>query len=430
MTIRRHALHKLAISTFLLTIPFHAAHAQDANAVAERFKKVLGDQNINLAWKGVSGDASSLVLEGVTFTPASQKEAVTLGNVTLDGVTEQDGGYRIETISTEPYSFTQEGAKIDISAATFTGVTLPPEGETDPVASMMMYDGMDLANVSVTMADKTVFAMDGLSFEVTPPADGKALEFTGSAEKFTADLSMAEDPQAKKVIEALGYQTISGNFEMAGSWQPTDGRMGLTQYDITVDDAGTFGFTFDLGGYTPAFLKSLQELQKKMAEQPAGADNSAQGLAMLGLMQQLTFHTANIRFDDDLAHRQGSGLCRQTAEHEAGRHRQPGQGDRAVPDGAAQQPGTVGRNHRGGHQVPRRSEEHRDRRRADSAGTVRADRGRRHGDSARPAQDARRLGYRKRRRRIGRLFESLTPRKSPAAKPGFFFSCESFARFA
>jgi hypothetical protein len=299
MTIRRHVLHKLAISTFLLTIPFHAAYAQDANAVAERFKKVLADQNINLAWKGVSGDASSLVLEGVTFTPASQAQAVALGNVTLDGVTEQDGGYRIETISTEPYSFTQEGAKIDISAATFSGVTLPPEGETDPVASMMMYDGMDLANVSVTMADKTVFAMDGLSFEVTPPADGKALEFTGSAEKFTADLSMAEDPQAKKVIEALGYQTISGNFEMAGSWQPTDGRMGLTQYDITVDDAGTFGFTFDLGGYTPAFLKSLQELQKKMAEQPAGADNSAQGLAMLGLMQQLTFHTANIRFDDD-----------------------------------------------------------------------------------------------------------------------------------
>jgi hypothetical protein len=299
MTLHRHVLNKLAISTFLLTIPFHAAYAQDANAVAERFKKVLGDQNINLAWTGVSGDASSLVLEGVTFTPGSQTESVALGKVMLDGVTEQDGGYKIETISTEPYSFTQEGAKIDISAATFTGVTLPPEGETDPVASMMMYDGMDLANVSVAMANKTVFAMDGLSFEVTPPADRKALEFTGSAEKFTADLSMAEDPQAKKVIEALGYQTISGNFEMAGSWQPTDGRMGLTQYDITVDDAGTFGFTFDLGGYTPAFLKSLQELQKKMAEQPAGADNSAQGLAMLGLMQQLTFHTANIRFDDD-----------------------------------------------------------------------------------------------------------------------------------
>jgi hypothetical protein len=299
MTFRRHVLHKLALSTFLLTIPLHAANAQDANAVAERFKKAMADQGMNFAWTGVSGDASSLVLEGVTFTPAGQTEAVTIGKVTLDGVTEQNGGYRIETISTEPYSMTQEGLTFDISAATFTSTTLPAPGANDPVAAMMMYEGLDIATISVKMADKPVFALDGLSFEITPPADGKALEFTGAAEKFTADLSLAEDPQAKAVIEALGYQTINGTFEMAGSWQPSDGRMGLTQYDITVEDAGTLGFTFDLGGYTPAFLKSLQELQKKMAEQPAGADNSAQGLAMLGLMQQLTFHTANIRFDDD-----------------------------------------------------------------------------------------------------------------------------------
>ena len=299
MTICRHVLHKLTVSTFLLAIPFHAAYAQDANAVAERFKQVLADQGMNFTWTGVSGDASSLALEGVSFAPAGQAEPVALGRITFDGITEQDGGYRIETITTEPYSTTEEGMTFDISAATFTGLTLPPEGETDPVAAMAMYEGMEIASISAKLADKTLFSLDSLSFDITPPADGAALEFTGSAEKFTADLSIAEDPQAKKVIEALGYQTISGNFEMAGSWQPTDGRMGLTQYDITVDNAGTLGFTFDLGGYTPAFLKSLQEMQKKMAEQPAGADNSAQGLAMLGLMQQLTFHAANIRFDDD-----------------------------------------------------------------------------------------------------------------------------------
>jgi hypothetical protein len=299
MTICRHVLHKLTVSTFLLAIPFHGAYAQDANAVAERFKKVLADQGMNFTWTGVSGDTSSLALEGVSFAPSGQAEPVALGRITFEGITEQDGGYRIETITTEPYSTTEEKMTFDISAATFTGLTLPPEGETDPVAAMAMYEGMEIASISARMADKTLFSLDSLSFDITPPADGAALEFTGSAEKFTADLSIAEDPQAKKVIEALGYQTISGNFEMAGSWQPTDGRMGLTQYDITVDNAGTLGFTFDLGGYTPAFLKSLQEMQKKMAEQPAGADNSAQGLAMLGLMQQLTFHAANIRFDDD-----------------------------------------------------------------------------------------------------------------------------------
>ncbi len=79
---------------------------------------------------------------------------------------------------------------------------------------------------------------------------------------------------------------------MAGSWQPTDGRMALSQYDISVENAGTIGMTFDFGGYTPDFIKSMQEMQKQMAAQPDGADSSAQGMAMLGLMQQLTLHSA------------------------------------------------------------------------------------------------------------------------------------------
>ena len=141
--------------------------------------------------------------------------------------------------------------------------------------------------------------MQNLNAAVTEPAEGKPMEFSGGLERFTADLTLVEDPQSKATIEALGYQTISGSMELAGSWQPTDGRMGFSQYDITVDDAGTFGMTFDVGGYTPDFIKSLQEMQKQMAAQPEGADNSAQGLAMLGLMQQLTFQTATLRWDDD-----------------------------------------------------------------------------------------------------------------------------------
>ncbi|MGO4839515.1 hypothetical protein AB4144_45450, partial [Rhizobiaceae sp. 2RAB30] len=90
---------------------------------------------------------------------------------------------------------------------------------------------------------------------------------------------------------------LNGSFELAGSWQPTDGRLALDQYDITVDKAGTLGLTFDIGGYTPDFINSMQDMQKKMAE--TGGDASSQGLAMLGLLQQLTFNSTSIRFDDD-----------------------------------------------------------------------------------------------------------------------------------
>ncbi|TIO66446.1 MAG: hypothetical protein E5X98_16290, partial [Mesorhizobium sp.] len=134
---------------------------------------------------------------------------------------------------------------------------------------------------------------------ITPPADGKAMDFTANTEKFNADLTLVEDPKSKEAIQALGYQNISGTISMAGTWQPSDGKMELSKYDISVENAGTLGMTFNLGGYTLDFIKSMQEMQKKFAAQPEGADNSAQGMAMLGLLQQLSFNGASVRFDDD-----------------------------------------------------------------------------------------------------------------------------------
>ncbi|KQU75497.1 hypothetical protein ACFFTN_24440 [Aminobacter aganoensis] len=299
MTQYRSAFSKLALSTFLFTLPLNAALAQDATAVAERLKAVLAGQNLALSWTSVSGDASETVLEGASIAMAGEDKPVSVGKVTLGGITEENGGYKIETVSTEAYSLTEGTTKVDVSPLTIGNVSLPAEGSTDPLASFLMYETANLDNVSVKIGDKQAFQMTNFQAEVTPPADGNAMEFTGSAEKFTADLSLVEDPQSKAAIDALGYQNISGDFQLEGTWQPTDGRMALSSYDITVDDAGTLGMTFDLGGYTVDFLKSVQDLQKKMADQPEGTDNSAQGLAMLGLMQQLTFNGATVRFDDD-----------------------------------------------------------------------------------------------------------------------------------
>lgn len=299
MTIHRSAFHKLAFSTFLLTLPLNAAFAQDTAAVADRVKALLAGQGVEIAWSGISGDASRMVLEGVSLKPVAEKEALPIGNVTLEGVTEANGGYTVETVSTTQFSKTEDGITLDISPLILHNVSLAAEGATDPFAGLMMYNSAEIANVSVKVGDKTAFTLDNFSAEITPPADGKAMEFSGGAEKFAGDLSLIQDPQSKAVIDALGYQNITGSMEIEGSWQPSDGKMEFSQYDITVDNAGTFGMTFDIGGYTMEFVKSLQDMQKKMAEQPADADKSAQGLAMLGLMQQLTFNGASIRFDDD-----------------------------------------------------------------------------------------------------------------------------------
>ena len=299
MTIHRPTVSKLALSGLLLALPFNVAFAQDTAAVAGRLKALLANQGVELSWSGISGDASSMVLEGVSIKPTAEKDKLDIGNVTLEGVSEQDGGYAVETVSTQAFSHSEDGAALELSPFVMHGMTLPAEGSTDPLASIVMYKSAELANLTVKVGDKPAFTMDNFNVAITPPADGKAMEFAGGADKFTGDLSLVEDPKSKEVIDALGYRSVTGNMKIAGSWQPSDGKMTLSQYDITVDDAGTFGMAFNLSGYTMDFIKSLQAVQKKMAEKPEGSDDSAEGMAMLGLLQQLTFNGASIRFDDD-----------------------------------------------------------------------------------------------------------------------------------
>ncbi|CCV13173.1 hypothetical protein [Mesorhizobium sp. STM 4661] len=298
MTIKRSTLYKLAFSTFLLTLPLNAAFAQDT-AVADRLKAAMAAQGVDISWTGVTGDASSMVLQGVSVKPAAEKEALPIGDVKLEGVTEANGGYAIATVSTSAFQHSQDGVTLNLSPFVIHDMTVPADGATGPLGSLMMYKSAELDNMTVKVADKTAFSMDGLAIEITPPADGKAMAFSGTTEKFNADLTLVDDPKSKEVINALGYQNITGNLEMAGTWQPSDGKMELSKYDVSVDNAGTLGMTFDLGGYTLDVIKSLQEMQKKMAAQPEGADNSAQGMAMLGLLQQLSFNSASVRFDDD-----------------------------------------------------------------------------------------------------------------------------------
>ena len=217
------------------------------------------------------------------------------------------------------------------------------------------------------------------------------MEFSGTTEKFNADLTLVDDPKSKEVIDALGYQNINGNFSIAGTWQPTDGKLELSQYDISVDNAGTLGMTFDLGGYTLDFIKSMQEMQKQMAAQPAGADNSAQGMAMLGLMQQLIVQQRLDPLRRRFADQQGAGLCRQAARH-VGQRTSPTRPRRSCRSGMAQlnNPELTAEVTSRGRQISRRSEEPRDFGRAAGSRSVRADHGGRDVQAAGPAEDARR----------------------------------------
>ncbi|MGE0280054.1 MAG: hypothetical protein AB7P20_05505 [Rhizobiaceae bacterium] len=289
---------KLGISTLVLVVVAGSASAQDATAVAERLKSTLSKQGTEIGWASVSGDGGTVTLEGVTAGVAGTPDKVNLGNLTLEGVEEADGGFTIGSAKFPEYAINQDGVSFEMKGTAINGLVLPAEGSTDPLAGMLFYDTADVASINVKMGDKQIFTLEGAHAEMSAPEGENPMEFTVDIPTMSADLSAIPDPQTQAVITELGYQQIKGLIKMEGTWNPKSGQMELSQYDMTVNDAGTLGMTFDLSGYTPEFIKSLQEVQKQMAAQPGGGDQSAQGMAMLGLMQQLVFNSASVTFTD------------------------------------------------------------------------------------------------------------------------------------
>lgn len=292
---RRH-LRLLALTAAFAAAPFGAAYAQTVEAALERFKSLVEDQGIKVEWASADISGDDAVLVGVSV--GTDDGMLPLGNVQFENVSRVDDGYRVELIAMDDVFFDDgEGNRFTMNGMSMGSVLLPDDAVRDSYGGTFFYENAEVASISVSVEDTEVFTLSDAHTTISRPESG-AMDFTAVVEEFTVDLSLAEDSEQYPIIQALGYETLSGYIESEGSWNQTSGRLELTRNEISIVDAGTIGFTVDLGGYTPAFIAALRELQQQMAANPDG-DTSAQGFAVLGLMQQLIFHSAEIAFTDD-----------------------------------------------------------------------------------------------------------------------------------
>jgi hypothetical protein len=291
-------LTSLAIAAMLSLSAAPAAFAQADEAMLARLKAVMTEQGTTLDWESVEEyedqDGNEVTALKNARIGAGDEETV-ISQIELVEVTEQDGGWQIGTVRVPQHSAEDDGTTVAITDFAIDGLVLPAEGDQDEIP---IYDSASLGALTVSAKGKEVFTLNDLFVEVTSPEDGGTIDFTGAAEAFNLNIDGIEDEASRAAIRAMGYEKLAGYFELAGSWSPDEGMLELSKYDITVNDAGTFGISLKLGGYTREFLASLREVQAQMASDPKG-ENSAAGMAMLGLMQQLTFHSARIQFNDD-----------------------------------------------------------------------------------------------------------------------------------
>lgn len=286
---------KLAAATLVASTALSTAFAATADDAVARFKEIVEDQGVVIEWDRADVDSDDVLLVDVKV--GAEGEMIAVGDVTLLGITRVDNGFRIEDIVFDDMLFGEDDTALSIEDAVLSGVLLPDAGNIDRFGGTMYYDSAFVGEIAISVGDQEVASLADFYTQMTAPTDTEPMNFTGGAEEFYLDLRTVEDADQKAVLKALDLEEVTGSFLFEGYWDPKDGRFALTRYNTTIDDAGTIGISADIGGYTSEFMASLRELQAKMGT--TEEENSAQGLAILGLMQQLTFHGMEINYIDD-----------------------------------------------------------------------------------------------------------------------------------
>jgi hypothetical protein len=291
-------LRALAAASTLVVLFATSAYAVDGNAVAARLKVLYGHKGGTLEYSGVETQDTTVILRDTKLSAAGMKQPMPVGDITLSDVAEvPGGGFEVGALAVPDINYApadEPGTRISARGISLQGLTLPPEGATEPLAQILQYEKAEVKHVAVNRNGKDVFVADGLTSTISPLTATSPVAFTSNIASFKADLSDIEDPKTKDALTALGYETISGKVDIDGTWNAPDGRLNLESMNIIADNAGTLDFKFDISGYTLDFIKGMQEASKNAD----GKDDKATNMAMLGLLQQLSFTGASIRFDD------------------------------------------------------------------------------------------------------------------------------------
>lgn len=276
-----------------------SAFALDGQDLLKKLNAAYISQGGTITADSVDVDDTTVTLKNASIKPAAG-EALKIGDITMTGVEEDDdGGYYIEEAAFPDINISEEGATISATDMKLGGISIPADATGDGIDSMMLYETAHTGPFKVTKDGKDVFSLAETDMNLTLREDESGFDFDGAFKSMKADLSDAPDAQSKEAIEKLALEHVNGDITMKGAWDLGPGTIDISEFAFDVTNVGRLNLAFKISGYTPAFMKSMQEAAKASEANPNKEEaQQALGLAMLGLMQQLSFNSAEVRFDD------------------------------------------------------------------------------------------------------------------------------------
>jgi hypothetical protein len=280
----------------------HSAFALDGQDLLRKINAAYASSGVVINASGVDVNGDTVILKGANFTPedGKVKDPVPLGDVTMTGVAAMDdGSYEIDRVDFQPINMTSEKSTITASDLYLSGVTVPGKTGTNDLSSVLFYEKAHSGPIAIKADGKDVLSVGEIEATSAIEDDGASLSFDAAVNGVKLDLSSVEDPKSKETIDALGLSNLDGKMTMKGNWELHSGTIDVEEYALDFKNIGKLDISFSLSGYTMDLMKQIQEAAA--AAKANSADPQAQqaaGIATLGLLQQMSFLSADIRFDD------------------------------------------------------------------------------------------------------------------------------------
>ncbi len=295
-----HHIRSGVLASATLLASAQLSLALDANDFANKLTQAYATGGASVTYDSATASGDDITMTNLKMTVAGEASTFNLGDLVFEGVQEDgSGNYTVSSVSENEISFSQEEVSISLKDIKVENLFIPADSTMSSLDNMFFYDRASTGPLVVSVEGNDVFKIARTDTRTTKSSDGKRMDFDARADGLEIDLSSIPDAEAQQAINGMGYQYLSGDMVIQGYWNVPDGELTLSDYAMTLNDVGRLGLSFSISGYTLDFVKGLQELQRNMAGKEGDAQaQQAMGLAVMGMMQQLTFNNLAVRFDD------------------------------------------------------------------------------------------------------------------------------------
>lgn len=278
------------------------AHALDGEDMLKKLSAAYAAYGSQITFNSVTTDDTTVVAKGVKLKVENTEKPVDLpiGDVTFSDVEEaDDGGYYAGNVTFQNVDMTKDGGHLTAKDLQIDGLSIPSNPSADSLDGMILFESAHAGPITFEQDNKRVFQIEKIESNAQIADDNSTVSSDTTVSGIWADLSDVKDPKSQETINKLGLTNVNGNITTKGSWTAATGKIDVTEFSIDARDIGKINLALSMSGYTQQLMKAMQDATKAAAANPdKKAGDAALGMTMMGLLQQLSFNNASIRFDD------------------------------------------------------------------------------------------------------------------------------------